>query len=58
MDEAKLMQFIGKAVTKWGAAMGALLIFVGDNYCRKALEMIEYRIARILKHSGREFNWP
>jgi hypothetical protein len=32
--------------------MGALLIFVGDNCCRKALEKIEDRIAKILKHPG------
>lgn len=31
LDEAKLEQFIGKAVAEWGAAMGALLIFVGDK---------------------------
>ena len=31
VDEAKLHEFIGKAVGEWGAAMGALLIFVGDR---------------------------
>lgn len=29
LDEAKLEQFIGKAVTEWGAAMGAMLILIG-----------------------------
>lgn len=31
LDEAKLHEFVGKAVGEWGAAMGALLIFVGDK---------------------------
>ena len=31
LDEAKLEQFIGKAVNEWGAAMGAMLILVGDR---------------------------
>ena len=31
LDEAKLHEFIEKAVSEWGAAMGALLIFVGDR---------------------------
>ena len=31
LDEEKLHEFIGKAVSEWGAAMGALLIFVGDR---------------------------
>ena len=31
VDENKLNEFIGKAVTEWGAAMGALLLFVGDR---------------------------
>src|ERR687887_451433 len=30
LDGAKLEQFMGKAVTELGAAMGAILIFVGD----------------------------
>jgi SAM-dependent methyltransferase len=31
VDEAKLNEFIGKAVTEWGAAYGVLLTFVGDR---------------------------
>jgi hypothetical protein len=31
---------------------------VTDDYCRRALEIIEDRIARVVKASGREFNWP
>jgi ubiquinone/menaquinone biosynthesis C-methylase UbiE len=31
LDEAKLNEFIGKAVNEWGAAQGALLILVGDK---------------------------
>jgi hypothetical protein len=31
VDEAKLHEFIGKAVNEWGAAMGALLTFAGDR---------------------------
>ena len=31
VDEAKLEQFIGKAVGEWGAAMGSMLILVGDR---------------------------
>jgi SAM-dependent methyltransferase len=31
VDEAKLHDFIGKAVGEWGAALGALLTFVGDR---------------------------
>jgi ubiquinone/menaquinone biosynthesis C-methylase UbiE len=30
-DEAKLNEFIGKAVSEWGAAYGVLLTFVGDK---------------------------
>ncbi|MGB7635380.1 MAG: hypothetical protein WBL68_16795, partial [Nitrososphaeraceae archaeon] len=30
-DEAKLQEFIGKVVNEWGAAMGALITFVGDR---------------------------
>ena len=31
IDEAKLHDFIGKAVGEWGAALGALLTFAGDR---------------------------
>jgi hypothetical protein len=31
LDEKKLHEFIGKAVNEWGAAEGALIIFVGDK---------------------------
>jgi SAM-dependent methyltransferase len=31
VDEAKLNEFIGKAVTEWGAAYGVLLTFLGDR---------------------------
>jgi hypothetical protein len=31
VDEAKLHEFIGKAVNEWGAAEGALITFVGDK---------------------------
>jgi SAM-dependent methyltransferase len=31
VDQAKLNEFIGKAVNEWGAAYGALLTFVGDR---------------------------
>jgi len=31
VDEAKLNEFLEKAVNEWGASMGALLIFVGDR---------------------------
>jgi SAM-dependent methyltransferase len=31
VDEAKLNEFIGKVLNEWGAAYGALLIFVGDR---------------------------
>jgi SAM-dependent methyltransferase len=31
VDEAKLNEFIGKAVSEWGAAEGALLTFAGDR---------------------------
>ena len=31
LDEAKLHEFIGKAVNEWGAAEGALLILIGDK---------------------------
>jgi SAM-dependent methyltransferase len=31
VDEAKLHEFIGKAVVEWGAAYGVLLTFVGDR---------------------------
>jgi SAM-dependent methyltransferase len=31
VDEAKLHEFIGKAVGEWGAAYGVLLTFVGDR---------------------------
>jgi ubiquinone/menaquinone biosynthesis C-methylase UbiE len=30
-DEAKLQEFIGKVVNEWGAAVGALITFVGDR---------------------------
>lgn len=32
--------------------------FITDDYCRRALEIIEDRISRTLKRSGREFSWP
>jgi SAM-dependent methyltransferase len=31
VDEAKLNEFIGKAVSEWGAAYGVLLTFLGDR---------------------------
>jgi SAM-dependent methyltransferase len=31
VDEAKLNEFIGRAVGEWGAAYGALLTFIGDK---------------------------
>jgi SAM-dependent methyltransferase len=31
VDEAKLNDFMGRAVNEWGAALGALLTFVGDR---------------------------
>jgi SAM-dependent methyltransferase len=31
IDENKLNEFLGKAVNDWGAAMGAMLTFVGDR---------------------------
>jgi hypothetical protein len=31
VNEKKLNEFIGKAVSEWGAAYGALLTFVGDR---------------------------
>ncbi len=31
LDETKLQEFIGKAVSEWGAAEGALITFVGDR---------------------------
>ena len=31
VDEAKLNEFIEKAVNEWGTSMGALLTFVGDR---------------------------
>jgi SAM-dependent methyltransferase len=31
VDEKKLNEFIGKAVSEWGAAYGALLTFIGDR---------------------------
>jgi SAM-dependent methyltransferase len=31
VNEAKLQEFIGKAVNEWGAAEGALITFVGDR---------------------------
>jgi hypothetical protein len=31
---------------------------VTDDYCQKALEVLEEKIARTLANSGREFNWP
>jgi SAM-dependent methyltransferase len=31
LDETKLQEFIGKVVNEWGAATGALTIFVGDR---------------------------
>jgi hypothetical protein len=32
--------------------------FITDDYCRRALEIIEDRINRTLKRAGREFIWP
>lgn len=32
--------------------------FLTDDYCRRALEMIEEKITRALRDSSREFNWP
>ena len=32
--------------------------FITDDYCRRALEIIEDRIAVILSKYNREFNWP
>ncbi|MGB7559389.1 MAG: hypothetical protein WBM37_12810, partial [Nitrososphaeraceae archaeon] len=31
VDETKLQEFIGKVVNEWGAAVGALITFVGDR---------------------------
>jgi hypothetical protein len=31
VDEAKLNEFVGKAVSEWGAAYGVLLTFLGDR---------------------------
>src|SRR5260370_42595396 len=31
VDQAKLQDFIGKAVGEWGATLGVLLAFVGDK---------------------------
>jgi hypothetical protein len=31
---------------------------ITDDYCRRALEMIEDRIAEIMKNSDRRFSWP
>src|SRR5215204_7131042 len=31
VDEAKLNEFVGKAVSEWGAAYGVLLTFIGDK---------------------------
>ena len=31
---------------------------VTDDYCRRALEIIEDKVAGTLKGSGREFSWP
>ncbi len=31
LDEAKMQKFIGKVVNEWGAAVGALITFVGDR---------------------------
>ena len=31
VDESKLQEFIGKVVNEWGAAVGALITFVGDR---------------------------
>jgi hypothetical protein len=36
----------------------AMPSLVTDDYCRKALEILEEKIARTLTNSGREFNWP
>ena len=36
----------------------AMPSLVTDDYCRRALEIIEAKIAKTLKKSGREFNWP
>jgi len=35
----------------------AMPSLVTDDYCKRALEIIEDRIARILKTSARQFNW-
>lgn len=32
--------------------------FITDDYCRRALEIIEEKISETLKSSGRTFNWP
>ena len=32
--------------------------FLTDDYCRRALEIIEDRICATLKKYGREFTWP
>jgi phosphate uptake regulator len=31
---------------------------ITDDYCRRALEIIEDRIVKVAKASGREFSWP
>ena len=31
---------------------------VTDDYCRRALEIIEEKITRALEGAGREFSWP
>jgi len=31
--------------------------FVTDDYCRRALEIIQDKVAKILRISGRQFNW-
>ena len=38
VDETKLHEFIGKVVNEWGAAEGALITFIGDDWgCWKAM---------------------
>lgn len=36
----------------------AMPSLVTDDYCRRALEIIEDRIARMLEGAVREFTWP
>jgi len=35
----------------------AMPSLVTDDYCRRALEIIEDKVAKILKVSSRQFNW-